>query len=108
MMDYINKVMVRIRGDLKSVELILGAFKTFFEPTDLSMNPSKCTIFCGGMEASSIKEVKNFSGFEEGLLPVKYLEVPVGRVRIAPTYKHMFMPYIVRCETLNTPPHAQD
>ncbi|KAL5079921.1 hypothetical protein RYX36_008342 [Vicia faba] len=50
----------------------------------------------------------NFSNAHDAINAMEHLnftplnEKPACRVRIAPTYKHMFRPYIVRCGTLNT------
>ncbi|KAL5194445.1 putative ribonuclease H protein [Glycine soja] len=76
--DIDDDVLLHCRGDEKSIEMILKAFSFFSKSTGLQINPAKCKVFCGGLNYDSIQVVKNFTGFEEGTLPVRYLGVPLS------------------------------
>ncbi|CAK8541115.1 unnamed protein product [Lathyrus sativus] len=73
-LTFADDVLLFCRGDVGSVELSL---KKFYDSAGLIINPSKCKLFCGGLDAYTIQEIKIVSGFDEGPLPVRYLGVPL-------------------------------
>ncbi|KNA11184.1 hypothetical protein SOVF_137540, partial [Spinacia oleracea] len=58
--------------------IMLEGFHIFSTTTGLSVNPSKSSIYCCGMKEELVKEISQISGFGVGVLPFKYLGVPVS------------------------------
>ncbi|CAK8572900.1 unnamed protein product [Lathyrus sativus] len=75
---FVDDVLLFSRGDQKSMEMINGAFKKFYESTWLIVNPSKCKIYYGGVDNTTKEALLNVIGFEEGQLPVRYLGLPLS------------------------------
>ncbi|KAH1253271.1 putative ribonuclease H protein [Glycine max] len=73
-----DDVLLLCRGDEKSIEMILKAFSFFSKSTGLQINPTKCKVFCGGLNCDIIQVIKKITRFEEGTLPVRYLGVPLS------------------------------
>ncbi|KAL5190422.1 putative ribonuclease H protein [Glycine soja] len=73
-----DDVLLLCRGDEKSIEMILKAFSFFSKSTRLQINPTKCKVFCGGLNCDIIQVIKKITRFEEGTLPVRYLGVPLS------------------------------
>lgn len=44
--------------------------------TGLQVNPSKCQLYCGGIEEDDISNIEKITGFSRGKLPFKYLGIP--------------------------------
>lgn len=73
---FADDVLLFCRGDPGSVENMQAAFKAFTDSAGLIANPTKCTMFCGGMDPPMQKTLHDITGFKRGDFPVKYLEVP--------------------------------
>ncbi|CAK8560654.1 unnamed protein product [Lathyrus sativus] len=71
--------------------MILETFRKFSNSTGLMMNPNKCKIYFGGLDMETRKTLKELLGFQEGVLPFKYLGIPLSSKRL--TINH-FMPLV--------------
>ncbi|KAI5406004.1 hypothetical protein KIW84_052671 [Lathyrus oleraceus] len=47
---FVGDVLLFSRGDHRSVELLVNAFKNFSMSTSMKVNPSKCKIYFGGVD----------------------------------------------------------
>ncbi|XP_058785710.1 uncharacterized protein LOC131660481 [Vicia villosa] len=79
---FADDVLLFCRGDPTSVEKMQNAFKAFTDSTGLVANPTKSTMFCGGVDTQMQQRLHTISGFKEGVFPVKYLGVPLTHKRL--------------------------
>lgn len=79
------------RGDITSVQMLLNTMKEFSDSTGLVINPKKCKVFCGGMDRDPKEQLIRSVTFEEGVLLMKYLGVPITSKRLN---IHQYMPLI--------------
>lgn len=81
-MSFADDVLLFSQGDTRSIELMMSAFNKFSVSTGLRINPSKCNVSFGGVDANTKQDIINLTNFVEGSLPFKYLGVPL-------TYKNI-------------------
>ena len=74
---FADDVLLFAIGDYRSVEMLMQTLNTFSETTGLVVNPSKCNIYFGGVDAPTKTDIMKLTGFKEGPLPFKYLGVPL-------------------------------
>lgn len=65
-----------------SVSMALGGFKLFSETNGLHINASKSEIYCTGMESHEINRINRVFGFKIGMLPIRYLGLPMSAYKI--------------------------
>ncbi|KAI5445139.1 hypothetical protein KIW84_013408 [Lathyrus oleraceus] len=82
-LTFVDTVLLFSRGDQKSVEMMLDAFKKFSESTGLIVKPVNFKIYCGGIYDITKGSLINMTRFEEGHLPVRYLGVPLSRKKLS-------------------------
>lgn len=70
--------MLYCRGDDQSMTHMMSIFKMFSDSTGLQANPKKCKEYFGGTTDIEKRAILTTRGFEEGLLPFKYLGVPLS------------------------------
>lgn len=63
--------------NLSFPELMMSAFNKFTVSTGMRINPSKCHVFFGGVDANTKQDIINLTNFVEGSLPFKYFVVPL-------------------------------
>ena len=73
------------RGDLSSLQVLMEKFGNFSKASGLKMNPSKCELYFGGVTDNIKTEMLSSLGFKEGLLPFKYLGVPLASRKLSTT-----------------------
>ncbi|XP_058746264.1 uncharacterized protein LOC131619151 [Vicia villosa] len=76
-LNFVDDVLLFYRGDAKSVEIMMDAFRRFSESMGLISNPSKCIMYFGDVDNGMKEILRGVTEFEEGSLPVKYLGVPL-------------------------------
>ncbi|XP_059639650.1 uncharacterized protein LOC132282031 [Cornus florida] len=64
-------------GDLGSISTLKNAIDNFAALSGLSINHSKSNFFIAGINNIQVESIKNLLGFECGILPFKYLGVPL-------------------------------
>ncbi|XP_022019347.1 uncharacterized protein LOC110919383 [Helianthus annuus] len=69
-------------GDPKSVRVIMGALNSFKNMSGLVPSMLKSTVFFGNVVDSVKARILDIMPFEEGVLPVKYLGVPLITTRL--------------------------
>ncbi|XP_058727119.1 uncharacterized protein LOC131598546 [Vicia villosa] len=82
-LTFADDILLFCRGDTNSVQRILKTVQDFSDSTWLVMSPSKCQVFCGGMEEETKDSIVQLTGFAEGQLPMKYLGVPITSKRLS-------------------------
>ncbi|XP_020258907.1 uncharacterized protein LOC109835341 [Asparagus officinalis] len=71
------------KGDVKSVLKIYQCVKKFGAISGLEANLTKCSIFYGGVDDTIKNEIYNHIGFPEGVLPFRYLGLPLIAKRLS-------------------------
>jgi hypothetical protein len=80
---FADDLMVFCHADLASVELIRGALDSFARTSGLIINRRKSSVFLSGVEDSIGVAITNCLQFQPGVLPVKYLGVPLISSRLS-------------------------
>ncbi|XP_058771889.1 uncharacterized protein LOC131645230 [Vicia villosa] len=65
------------RGDDVSIQQMMDKFNEFSRSTGLTVNPTKCKIYCGGMKEEDKQTIEQITGFSRGQLPFRYLGIPL-------------------------------
>ncbi|XP_074300954.1 uncharacterized protein LOC141632295 [Silene latifolia] len=76
------------KGDIPSIMVLLRSFATFSAATGLQMNNLKSNIYFNGVHSSIKSDILQVSGFSEGVLPFKYLGVPISAGKLS--IKHCY------------------
>ncbi|XP_020272595.1 uncharacterized protein LOC109847767 [Asparagus officinalis] len=75
------------RADLCSIMKISACFQEFSLVSGLEANPEKCSVYFSGIEDNLKYNLKyqicDFLGFKEGVLPMKYLGLPLNTKRLS-------------------------
>ncbi|XP_074298092.1 uncharacterized protein LOC141628905 [Silene latifolia] len=74
---FADDLLLFCKGDVKSIMVILRSFSTFSHASGLQMNPTKTNAFFNGVPNDIKHEILQISGVHEGLLPFRYLGVPI-------------------------------
>lgn len=74
---FADGLLLFVRGDIQSVELLMDQFNKFSISTGLVVNKQKCRLYCGGLRRNLTSHLISITRFVEGKLPVKYLGVPL-------------------------------
>ncbi|XP_074271598.1 uncharacterized protein LOC141595532 [Silene latifolia] len=80
-LDWLKQV--GVIGDKGSIELLMKAFSMFSKATGLTMNKSKSSVYCNGMEEHTLREVELITGMKRGTVPFSYLGVTVSPKRLS-------------------------
>lgn len=80
---FANDLLLFIRGDITSVQLIMERFAQFSASTGLKANKAKCKVFLGGVTSLEQASILHATGFVQGVLPFKYLGVPLANRRLS-------------------------
>ncbi|XP_022014453.1 uncharacterized protein LOC110913945 [Helianthus annuus] len=70
------------RGDHKSASVILQAINTFSSMSRLVPSMSKSIVFFGNVSDATKDRIRGIIPFDEGVLPVRYLGVPLISTRL--------------------------
>lgn len=76
-LSFIDDLLIFTRRVKKSVELAVMMFEDFSKATGLRVNPNKCQVYFGGLDNCVKDEIKEVSGFKEGMTPFRYLGIPI-------------------------------
>ncbi|XP_074305003.1 uncharacterized protein LOC141639928, partial [Silene latifolia] len=70
------------KGNVQSIMLMMRAFSSFSKASGLSMNSSKSEVYYSGVSQTIKDDIRQITGFTEGSMPFRYLEVPVQATRL--------------------------
>ncbi|XP_058775735.1 uncharacterized protein LOC131650011 [Vicia villosa] len=76
-LTFADDVLMFCRGDVTSVDMMMKVLHTFADTTGLIVNPKKCKVFFGEVDLETRNKIKELNTYEEGLLPFRYLGVPL-------------------------------
>ncbi|XP_058757586.1 uncharacterized protein LOC131630858 [Vicia villosa] len=76
-LTFADDVLMFCRGDVKFVDMMMMVLHTFADTIGLVVNPRKCKVFFGGVDLETRNKIKELTTYEEGLLPFRYLGVPL-------------------------------
>ena len=79
---FADDVLLLARGDKPSILFLLDQLRLFGRVSGLEINPSKSSIFLGGVHDGMRQEILLETGFSAGSFPFKYLGVPLSPHRL--------------------------
>lgn len=81
-LTFVVDVLQFSRGDIISLNMLLATNKVFSKSIGLVINPKKCRVYCGRINRDAKDQMIHDTSFDEGLLPMKYLGVPITSKRL--------------------------
>lgn len=79
---FADDLLIYVRGDLGSMQLLMGAFTSFTDATGLVVNVSKSKVYFGGVHHVAQLQILVETGFLKGSLSFKYLGVPLDSKKL--------------------------
>ncbi|XP_020260823.1 uncharacterized protein LOC109837129 [Asparagus officinalis] len=80
---FADDLLLFVKGDVHSVHKLFQCVKEFSAVSGLEANPEKCSVFFGGIDESVKSSINSYLGFPEGVLPFKYLGVPLTTKKLS-------------------------
>lgn len=80
---FIDDLLLFIRGDVISVQVVMDRFHAFSKAISLHVNPTKCKLYCGGMDSSTMNQIAGFTGFRFKELPFRYLGILLNNKKLS-------------------------
>ncbi|XP_020243132.1 uncharacterized protein LOC109821353 [Asparagus officinalis] len=80
---FADDLLLFAKGDVYSVHKLFQCVKEFSAVSGLEANPEKCSVFFGGIDESVKSSINNYLGFSKGVLPFKYLGVPLTTKKLS-------------------------
>ena len=80
---FADDLLIFSRGNLDSIVGIQNVMKQFYLFSGLHLNNSKCELFPSGISRILLSEIQEQTGFKLGVLPVRYLGVPLITRRLS-------------------------
>lgn len=81
-LSFADDLIVFTRGDSKSIHLAVNTMHDFAESTSLNVKPLKCHAYFGNVESEVKREILRATNFKEGILPFRYLGIPLNSGKI--------------------------
>lgn len=75
---FADDLLIFCKRDREVVSLMMDGFHLLSKTTGLSVNTTKSSMYCCGMNDQEVVEITNLTGFRQGHLPFRYLGVPVS------------------------------
>ena len=79
---FADDLMVFCRADSTSVRLIRSALDSFADLSGLVTNKAKSYVFFSGVSEETRRDLHSIMGFQSGVLPIRYLGVPLITTRL--------------------------
>ena len=79
---FADDLLIFTKGNLDSIIRIQNILKLFYSFYGLQINYAKCELFSTGVSKDVLLEIQQHSGFKLGMLPVRYLGVPLVTRRL--------------------------
>lgn len=90
-LTFADDILLFCRGDVLFVHMLMSTVEKLSASTGLVINPRKCKVYCAGMDREEQNLIRSSTEFDERLLPMKYLGVPITSKRIN---IHHYFPFI--------------
>jgi hypothetical protein len=85
-LSFADDLLMFARGDSNSVRAMLECFHKFSRSTGLRVNTQKCSIYFGAVDDQVMSDIMIQTGFQQGVLPFRYLGIPITDKRLAIRY----------------------
>lgn len=96
---FADDILLFSKGDLNSITTLVNTVSDFSKFSRLKVNPSKCQCFFGNVDSCVIDSALTLTGFQLGVLPVKYLGLPLFSGKLS---KQECLPLVSRiCDRIN-------
>ena len=79
---FADDLMIFTKGNLHSIVGIQNVLKIFYTYSGLQLNAAKSEFFSTGVSKELLEEIQLITGFKRGVLPVRYLGVPLVTRRL--------------------------
>ena len=79
---FADDLLIFSKGNLASMIGIQNVLEKFYSFSDLKLNKEKSEVFSTGISDDLLREIKQVTGFKMGVLPVRYLGVPLVTRRL--------------------------
>lgn len=76
-MSFTDDLLLFVKGDVESIELLMIVFLELSSCTHLFVNPAKCLIYFGNIEDNIKMKIAAFTNYHEGKLPFRYFGIPL-------------------------------
>lgn len=74
---FADDLVIFTKGCTEAILAIKRILRQFYDLPGLKCNPAESEFYCGGISDSMAARMKEVSGFNMGVLPVRYLGVPL-------------------------------
>lgn len=75
---FVDDLLLFTRGDASSVQQMMNVLEKFGAASGLRANQLKSCVYFGGVGTKVKQKILHISGMTEGVLPFKYLGVPLS------------------------------
>lgn len=82
-LSFADDLLIFSDGSLSSVQAILSVLKDFEERSGLAVSIQKTSLFAAGMTDAEVENIKLLTGLSSGMLPIRYLGVPLHTKKIS-------------------------
>ncbi|XP_050222523.1 uncharacterized protein LOC126672611 [Mercurialis annua] len=82
---FADDLLLFCHGDIKSILFLANSLNSFKNSSGLSVNPTKSQIFFCNIDSSLKVRICEILGFKEGVLPLRYLGIPLISTRLSKT-----------------------
>ncbi|XP_058765398.1 uncharacterized protein LOC131638870 [Vicia villosa] len=65
-LSFTDDLLLFLRGDKQSVQMMMERFNSFSKSTGLYVNPAKCKAYYGGISDSDMQQIEEIIGFHKG------------------------------------------
>ncbi|XP_039026534.1 uncharacterized protein LOC120160184 [Hibiscus syriacus] len=76
-LSFAYDLLIFCKGNVDSVIGVLSVLDHFYQISGLNLNSSKSELFAAGISSRTLEDLKLFTGFKIGSLPVRYLGIPL-------------------------------
>lgn len=80
---FADDLLLFTRGDVLSIQQVMAVIDKFALTSGLKANQLKSCIYFGGVKEDVKHEILNVTGMKEGMLPFKYLGVPLSSQKLS-------------------------
>jgi len=88
---FADDVLIFSKAHLPTLELIQSTLEKFYQVAGLRANPDKSQIVCGGCNSQLQQQCLEFTGYNEGCLPMRYLGVPITASKLSKLECHILV-----------------
>ncbi|XP_039020989.1 uncharacterized protein LOC120153030 [Hibiscus syriacus] len=83
-LTFADDLLIFYKGNLESVLGIITVLNSSYELSGIKLNALKSEIFTTVISAQVIDNIISYSGFKHGLLPIRYLGIPLVTRKLSP------------------------